>query len=939
MENDKLYTVNAVVYLSPVPNSNSNPVSSTVIVKLADAEHISKIKIAVSGSISGNIAGQQKLANDYKTIIFKPSSLLAYREKIRVQIFSDSKLLYDYFFIIENENQSKLNSFYKSSISDNFEKVTSSGNIPKITTKIYNQSAIDKGNLFLSAYGVINQSFQSNPAINSSILIAENNGSLFYSKDIGSNKGAGLTDFKMHSNGLMSYPKVLRNYQWTGGAEVVHMVMDKSFSVVDSFQMGNGYTAETHDFQILPNGHALLMAYYLTPINLSGIVPGSHPNAYIDGAVIQELDSEKNVIFQWRTWDYISTSNIPWKLVPGNTQQFINVFHLNSIRLDNDGNLLLGTPGMGIKVSRQTGKIMWIIGGIMNQFTFTNVPASEAVGDFGGHTFHRLSNGNVLVLDNSPFPWQQGYGQISSEVVEYKIDEEKKSAELVWKYKPDKIISGWHAGSVQRLTNGNTLICWGGPPYENGTSIPIVTEVTSTGEKVFELFYEGTEFESYRAFRFNIEDNKPSAEATKELVMALNTYDFKKSEKDDTGISIKINDLQSVGYNMLTVKRYASSPIEPQFAAKAPVLFEGRIVISSFGISGIDASLRFDIDSWQIKDPANTRIYYRTVEGKGAFIPLETSYNFVTRKISATVKEMGEFVLGKLDFSSVPYAPIPNSPSNNASVNFKIPVEISWSPVGFASSYSLLISKDESFQNILVDEKSLTSANYKFKSAVTKTKYYWRVKSRNDAGESEWCNTQSFTAADPFLLVKKPNGSERWHIGLDYYIQWDKNITDTVSVLLYKKDIPVKLLAKTINSFYLWEVDIKSLLSNDYRIRIISSADTSLSDFSDSPFSIVDTVTSVHKNENEPVKYSLYQNYPNPFNASTTLQFDLPAANYTTVAIYNSLGEEIALLVNKELTRGSYSYTWNADKFPSGVYYCRIVSGSYVETKKLVLLK
>lgn len=942
-QNDSLFASGAIAYLSPVPNSEHNSVNSSIIIRLNPEAGSANTKVKIYGSVSGTINGLRKLSSDGKTIIIKPTNPFKFGEKVQVEILNEENLLvYSFSFYVEKEDfeQQSLLKFRKINYEGSkISSVNSYVKVPKLITKIYNPSAIDKGKLFLSAYGVINQTFQSNPTINSSILIAENDGSLYYSKDIGSNKGAGLTDFKMHSNGLMSYPKVLKNYHWTGGAEVIHMVMDKSFAVVDSFQMDNGYTAETHDFQMLPNGHTLLMAYYLVPIDLSKVVPGSHPNAYIDGAVVQELDAQKNVIFQWRTWDYLNPNSIPWHLVQGTTQQIINVFHLNSIRMDNDGNLLLGTVSNGLKVSRQTGKVMWIIGGYMNQFTFSNVAPNEAIGDFGGHTFQRLANGNILVLDNSPFPWQQGFGQISSEVVEYKIDEEKKTAELVWKYKPDKVISGWHAGSAQRLSNGNTLICWGGPPYENGISIPIVTEVTQTGEKVFELFYDGTEHESYRAFRFIIENDLPIVQVTKELLLAPNTYDFKKSETEDTGVSIKINSMESMGYNMATVKRMLSSPAEPKFNGKAPKILHGRIVVTSFGISNMDASLRFDVKTWGIQDPANTKIYFRTVIGKGTFIPLETTYNFVTGKITASVKELGEFVLGKEDLKSISYAPIPNSPSNNSSVNYKIPVTISWSPVGFAAKYSLQIATDESFQKIVVEEKLLSNAMYKFISTIVNTKYYWRAKTITDIGEGEWCATQTFTAIEPYVTIKKPNGNERWHIGLDYYIQWDKNIIDSINVLLLRKNEVVKKLTKTTNSFYLWEIDLKSMLTNDYRIKIVSSADTSIFDFSNSSFSIVDTITSANKNLTLPDSYSLHQNYPNPFNASTTIRFDLPESNYTSLIIYNSIGQIVDELVNEELTKGSYSIYWKTINQTSGVYYYRLKSGIYSKTKKLVLLK
>lgn len=938
-------------YLSPLPGSNNNSSFSTIIIKEGseiDPSSLNDEIIKIRGNKSGSISGKIILADDNVTMIFKPENPFQYEETVEVNIKEgiktrEGKILapYSYSFQVEKLND-RLISTHNSDNSGYLvqRKISSvTSNLPKITTKIYNEAAIGEGKLFLSAYGVINQSFKSNPLINSSVLIVNNDGSVYFSKDIGSNLGAGLTDFKMHSNGLMSYPKVLKNYQWTGGAEVIHYVMDKSFAVVDSFQMGNGYVAETHDFQLLPNGHALLMAYYLIPVDLSKVVPGSHPNPYIDGAVIQELDSKKNVVFQWRTWDYINTNIIPWNLVPGNTQQIINVFHLNSIRLDDDGNLLLGTPGMGLKVSWQTGNVLWIIGGVMNQFTFTNVAQSEALGDLGGHTFQRIDNGNILVLDNSPFPWQQGYGLISSEVAEYKIDEVKKSAELIWKYKPDKIISGWHAGSAQRLSNGNTLICWGGPPIDNSIQLPLVTEVTKSGEKVFELFYEGSELESYRAFRFKLDDGKPSIEVAKDQVLEQNTYEFKKDDKNDTGISLKISSLASVGYNMFVTKKYNYSPLKPEFVQKAPLTFPGRITLSSYGIASFEGEIRFDIKQWGIQDPNNTVIYFRQTENKGIFTPLTTTYNFVTGKLTATIKEVGEFILAKPDLVSKILTPIPNYPSNKSRVNFKIPLELKWSPAGYAEKYSLQVSLDENFTSLLIDNKFITDASFKLGTIVNNTQYYWRVKAYNDAGESPWCLTQSFTSVNPYILIKKPNGGEKLNIGLDYYIQWEDNINEAVTVSLMKNNVLLKNLTTTTNTFYLWSVDLKLSLADDYKIKITSVADSTVKTISEKQFSIVNSASSIYNDEQLPKEFSLSQNYPNPFNSATLIRFQLIESNFTTLKIYNSLGKEIASLINDYIDKGIHSIQWNIADFPSGVYYYCLKSGNNVTTKKLTILK
>ena len=88
-----------------------------------------------------------------------------------------------------------------------------------------------------------------------------------------------------------------------------------------------------------------------------------------------------------------------------------------------------------------------------------------------------------------------------------------------------------------------------------------------------------------------------------------------------------------------------------------------------------------------------------------------------------------------------------------------------------------------------------------------------------------------------------------------------------------------------------------------------------------------------------PNTYALNQNYPNPFNPSTSIQYDLPAASFTTLKIFNVLGQEVSVLVNEVKNAGTHTVTWNASAFSSGVYLCRLQAGVFIETKKLLLLK
>ena len=88
-----------------------------------------------------------------------------------------------------------------------------------------------------------------------------------------------------------------------------------------------------------------------------------------------------------------------------------------------------------------------------------------------------------------------------------------------------------------------------------------------------------------------------------------------------------------------------------------------------------------------------------------------------------------------------------------------------------------------------------------------------------------------------------------------------------------------------------------------------------------------------------PNEYLLYQNYPNPFNPSTTIKYSIPKLNFVTIKIYDVLGSEVATLINEEKSGGNYELSWSAANLPSGVYFYQLKAGSYVEIKKMILLK
>jgi len=726
-------------------------------------------------------------------------------------------------------------------------------NFPGITTHIYDANAIGDGYVFLTVSTVVE-------GVGYYVMILDNDGTVYWYKELPDDYSY---DFRVLPNGYLHYAQLFHHHTYAGGGDVVHVILDENFNEVEMIQAGNGYVAEAHDFQLLPNGNVLLFGYYMSEVDMSKIVEGGHPGALVSGSIVQELDSQRNVIFQWRTWDSYTFEDFFSTLTddPRARNAVINTFHLNTLNQDHDGHIFVMTPQPATKLPRsgwvkklnlQTGEIMWTLGGDYNEFTFVGVDPNEAPAHFTGHAFHRIPNGNVLDYDNGSRDFT-----VSSRVHEYKLDEENKIAEHVWTYVPDEIISGLGRGNAQRLPNGNTMIGWG---TVKGTLRPVATEVRPDGEKVWELFFDNPAVGSYRAFRFPYPPSSQAIEYTEYEVATNNTYVL-----GDTGVTMKVLS-GGGGYNEVTVTREPYAPVYPLFMGKAPRVLPVRVKLEETNITSMTAQLSFDangpnkfdfIDNPCFGDPCDLTVYHRQTPGYGLFVPLATDYNPVKEQLRATMTEFGEFIFCYDDIEDVPYAPILNEPESDRgvqeymviappkadpcvvyTVNQELPISLSWTPKGFAQWHHLQIATDEDFTGIVVNSDWMTEARYSWSDAADNTTYYWRVHIVNNDGDSEW-STGSFVTVPPMVEVTAPNGGENWRRGLDYFIKWNDNIAEDVVIELYKDETFVQTIGTVPSDrAYQWEVDLALEPGCDYSIKIKSSTNGALFDESDNTFSI-----------------------------------------------------------------------------------------------------
>jgi hypothetical protein len=517
------------------------------------------------------------------------------------------------------------------------------------------------------------------------------------------------------------------------------------------------------------------------------------------------------------------------------------------------------------------------------------------------------------------------------------LDEVNKTATNVWEYRHDPDIFTATMGSAQRLANGNTLIGWGLSSMY-GTSA--VTEVDPAGNVVLEMKFNAFLLASYRAFRFKWDGGRPAANVLRYEVLAGNTYNFDDNDQK-TGVTMKFKSMDGFGYNEAIVKRYTYGPLKPQFLGKAPIVLPARIVISQFNIYDFNAEISFDVDFYEFDKPESITIYGREFEGRGLFEKLPTSYNHVTRQVKTTITKLGEFIFAYPDHESQAFPPLLVSPVDSGSADISNPIKLEWTPVGYANYYHLQVATDVNFTNMLIDENFLTNAIFLFSPPSEPAKYFWRVKTFDDIGESAWSTIQMFQTQPPYIKVTAPNGNEAWQRGLEYFITWDDIIEGDVIIELFDNNSYVSLIDTTVNSGgYTWDIPPDMPKKSTYKISIKSVANPAVVDMSDAVFSIIDTVAAVQSYDRKVVDYQLYPNYPNPFNAQTTISYRLPQTSYVSLKIFDIQGKEICTLVNERQPAKHYEINFDASQLASGIYFYQFQAGkNFTQTRKLIFIK
>jgi hypothetical protein len=262
-----------------------------------------------------------------------------------------------------------------------------------------------------------------------------------------------------------------------------YVIFDDSYREIARVQAGNGYRGDLHEFSITPQDTALLTAYTETQTDLSGI--GGPKDGMAWGGIAQELDIETGeVLFEWHSLEHVGVEE-SYRKPPQDPSTALDYFHINSIDIDFDDNLLISAKGTYAvyKIDRESGEVLWRLGG--KQSDFEMGPGTKTVSQ---HDARRQRDGTITIFDNGAPP--EVREQSRGIVVD--LDMDRMRSTLVREFTLPNGPLSTSQGNLQVLPNGNVFAGWGSEPYSS--------EFSHDGTLLFDARFLGSA-QSYRAFR------------------------------------------------------------------------------------------------------------------------------------------------------------------------------------------------------------------------------------------------------------------------------------------------------------------------------------------------------------------------------------------------------------------------------------------------------
>jgi hypothetical protein len=436
--------------------------------------------ISVVGSQTGVHSGRLAPYSQGDGASFLPSRAFAEGERVtvraRLQTGHSAQSLLDEFVIAHEDPITTTPKSTKPGTAAEIQTFHSRPDLqPPVVTVTAQSQAVAPGDLFVAPYAGPGQAGP---------MILDPSGGLLWFKPLPPNTAAADLQVQQYQG-----KPVLT---WWQGDVTVHgfglgegVIADDTYTDIEHVRAGNGHQVDLHEFQLTPQGTALITAYNPILCNLSSV--GGLSYAGVTDSLFQEIDIATGlVMYEWTSIDHVALDESYEPATRSNTATPYDFFHLNSVNPDPDGSLMISSRNTWTvyKLDARTGQIVWRLGGKHSSFKM-----GPGTGTAWQHDPRELSDGSISVFDNGSSP--KAHDQSRAIVVS--LTDPPGTATLVTRLTHTPPLIAESQGDVQSLANGDWFVGWGQEPF--------FSEFGPEGQLLFEAHLPAND-ESYRDFRF-----------------------------------------------------------------------------------------------------------------------------------------------------------------------------------------------------------------------------------------------------------------------------------------------------------------------------------------------------------------------------------------------------------------------------------------------------
>jgi hypothetical protein len=254
-----------------------------------------------------------------------------------------------------------------------------------------------------------------------------------------------------------------------GSRTAGEVIANSAYQTIAIVRAGNGYQPDLHEFQITPQGTALITVYDAIDCDLSSV--GGPRNGAVADTLLQEIDLKTGlVMYEWHSLDHVPLESSYSAPAPTNRADPFDYFHINSLDVEQDGDLLVDSRNTwaAYDVDPTTGQVRWELGGKHSSFKM-----GAGTGTAWQHDAIQLPEGPITFFDNGASPQVQP----QSRAIEVALDMQDMTATLVRSYEHSKRLVADSQGNVQALPNGDWMVGWGQAGY--------LSDINAAGQVLF----------------------------------------------------------------------------------------------------------------------------------------------------------------------------------------------------------------------------------------------------------------------------------------------------------------------------------------------------------------------------------------------------------------------------------------------------------------------